>query len=55
MQHSPLARPKHGGEPLKGNAEQTTAKMVAEEALWRSIPTETSNQDKWQQILAAKD
>jgi hypothetical protein len=41
-----LEAKKRGGEPLKGNAEQTTAKMVAEEALWRSVPTETSNQDK---------
>lgn len=35
-----------GGEPLKGNAEQTTAKMVAEESLWRSVPAETSDRNQ---------
>jgi tripartite-type tricarboxylate transporter receptor subunit TctC len=36
----------NGGEPLKGNAEQTTAKMIAEAALWKSVPAETPNQPK---------
>lgn len=30
----------NGGEPLKGNAVQTIAKMTAEEALWKSVPVE---------------
>jgi tripartite-type tricarboxylate transporter receptor subunit TctC len=33
----------NGGEPLMGTAEQTTGKMAAELALWRSVPLETLN------------